>query len=129
MRDERNLILSVCLFVVSCCVAVLFLPGVVQSQQGSVILIVEDGAGPPSSTANPVLITLDNIDDRSTGVKSIYAGPDFLRSVAVQRPPALQGFPVSPPLIRLTQIVRADYQTGSFSLVLPVISLKREQVL
>ena len=55
------------LFVVSCCLSVLLLPAVAQSQQGTVTLSAGDGAGPPGSTANPVLISLDNLDDRATG--------------------------------------------------------------
>ena len=63
MIKEKKFILSKGIYVVSCCLALLFLPAVGHSQQGSITLIAEDGAGPPGSTANPVLIILDNPDD------------------------------------------------------------------
>jgi len=47
----------------------LFLPTFAQSQVGTVTLSVGNGSGPPSSTDNPVQISLDNLDDRTTGVQ------------------------------------------------------------
>ncbi len=45
------------------------LPPLAQSQVGTVTLSVGDGSGAPGSTGNPVEISLENSDDRTTGVQ------------------------------------------------------------
>ena len=91
MINERKVILSLWLFVFSCCIPVLLLPAVAQSQQGTVTVTVGDGVGPQGSTANPVLITLDNPDDRKKVFNLISAGAPTLRSLAAQVLIALKG--------------------------------------
>ena len=75
MIHERNNSLPAWLFFI-CCLVFLSLPAVVQAQQGTITLIAGDGTGPPGSTANPVLITLDNPDDRIKGLQfDLCRGP------------------------------------------------------
>jgi hypothetical protein len=69
------------------CLLTLSLP-LAYSQEGTVTLFIGDGGGLPGSTDNPVQISLDNLDDRTTGIQvDVCDTNDFLTPALNDPPP------------------------------------------